>query len=106
MRHKAQRSPVWTPDLARDLITVKGIMTCWTPPAPEPQPPVPTARHTRLSRAHHDPRHIHRNATVTPRYVNNLNAALDKYPELQSKTLEELLRGLDEIWQSPSGIPR
>jgi superoxide dismutase, Fe-Mn family len=30
-------------------------------------------------------------------YVNNLNAALDKYPELKSRSLEELLLGLDEI---------
>jgi len=31
-------------------------------------------------------------------YVNNLNAALDKHPELYGKTLEELLRGI-------SGVP-
>jgi Fe-Mn family superoxide dismutase len=30
-------------------------------------------------------------------YVNNLNAALEKYPELKARTLEELLRELDEI---------
>lgn len=30
-------------------------------------------------------------------YVNNLNAALEKYPELQAKSLEELLKGLDGI---------
>jgi superoxide dismutase, Fe-Mn family len=30
-------------------------------------------------------------------YVNNLNAALEKYPELKSRTVEELLRGLDEV---------
>jgi Fe-Mn family superoxide dismutase len=30
-------------------------------------------------------------------YVNNLNAALEKYPELKSRTLDELLVGLDEI---------
>lgn len=30
-------------------------------------------------------------------YVNNLNAALEKYPELQEKSLEELLTPLDSI---------
>lgn len=30
-------------------------------------------------------------------YINNLNAALEKYPELQDKPLEELLKGLDGI---------
>jgi len=30
-------------------------------------------------------------------YVNNLNAALDKHPELHRKTLEELLRGLNAL---------
>ena len=30
-------------------------------------------------------------------YVNNLNAALDKYPELHTKTLEQLLRQLNTV---------
>ena len=30
-------------------------------------------------------------------YVTNLNAALDKHPELQSKSVEELIRGLDSV---------
>ncbi len=30
-------------------------------------------------------------------YVNNLNAALEAYPELQNKSVEELLRNLDAI---------
>ena len=30
-------------------------------------------------------------------YVNNLNAALEKHPELQSKSLEDLLRGIDQV---------
>src|SRR5437016_12769434 len=30
-------------------------------------------------------------------YVNNLNAALDKHPELHKKTLEELLRGINGV---------
>jgi Fe-Mn family superoxide dismutase len=30
-------------------------------------------------------------------YVNNLNAALEKYPELQEKSLEDLLTSLDSV---------
>ncbi len=30
-------------------------------------------------------------------YVNNLNAALEKHPELQSKSLDELLRGINSV---------
>src|SRR5690606_25622011 len=30
-------------------------------------------------------------------YVNNLNAALEKHPELQSKSVEELCRGINSI---------
>lgn len=30
-------------------------------------------------------------------YVNNLNAALEKHPELQSKSVEDLLRGLNAV---------
>lgn len=32
-------------------------------------------------------------------YVNNLNAALQKHPELQQKSLEDLLRGIDQVPQ-------
>jgi Fe-Mn family superoxide dismutase len=32
-------------------------------------------------------------------YVSNLNAALEKHPDLQSKDLEELLRGIDSVPQ-------
>ena len=38
---------------------------------------------------HHDKHH--------QTYVDKLNAAIEKYPELQDKTVEELLRGLDTI---------
>jgi superoxide dismutase, Fe-Mn family len=38
---------------------------------------------------HHDKHH--------QAYVNNLNAALDKHPELQKKTLDELLRGINTV---------
>src|SRR6266508_2333825 len=30
-------------------------------------------------------------------YINNLNAALDKHPELYQKTLEDLLRGTNSV---------
>jgi Fe-Mn family superoxide dismutase len=30
-------------------------------------------------------------------YVNNLNAALEKHPELQQKSLDDLLRGIDQV---------
>jgi len=30
-------------------------------------------------------------------YVTNLNAALDKHPELHSKTIEDLLKGIDSV---------
>jgi superoxide dismutase, Fe-Mn family len=30
-------------------------------------------------------------------YVNNLNAALEKYPELQSKTVEDLLKNINTV---------
>jgi Fe-Mn family superoxide dismutase len=33
-------------------------------------------------------------------YVNNLNAALEKAPELQGKSLDDLLRGLDRVPES------
>ncbi len=30
-------------------------------------------------------------------YVTNLNAALEKYPELQSKSVEDLLRDINKV---------
>lgn len=41
---------------------------------------------------HHDKHHA--------AYVNNLNKALEAFPDLQSKTLEELLKSLDSIPES------
>jgi Fe-Mn family superoxide dismutase len=38
---------------------------------------------------HHDKHH--------QAYVNNLNAALDKHPDLHKKTLDELLRGINAV---------
>ena len=42
---------------------------------------------------HHDKHH--------GTYVKNLNAALEKYPELQSKSIEDLLRAINTV---PAGI--
>jgi Fe-Mn family superoxide dismutase len=30
-------------------------------------------------------------------YVNNLNAALEKHPDLQAKTIEDLIRGINTV---------
>lgn len=42
-------------------------------------------------RIHHDKHH--------GTYVEKLNAALEKYPDLQNKTIEELLKGIDSLPQ-------
>ena len=47
---------------------------------------------------HHD---LHHQA-----YVNNLNAALEKYPELQSKSPEELIKDLSNLPQDITGAVR
>ncbi|MBD2294174.1 superoxide dismutase [Anabaena sphaerica FACHB-251] len=43
----------------------------------------------RTMQFHHDKHHA--------AYVNNLNKALDKYPELKNRTVEELLQNLDNV---------
>ena len=40
-------------------------------------------------RIHHDKQHA--------AYVNNLNTALEKYPELQQKSIEDLLKGINTV---------
>ena len=40
-------------------------------------------------RIHHDKHHA--------AYVNNLNAALEKHPELQSKSVEDLVKGINTV---------
>ena len=40
-------------------------------------------------RIHHDKHHA--------AYVNNLNAALEKHPDLQNKSIEDLLRGINSV---------
>lgn len=52
----------------------------------------------RTMEIHHDKHH---NA-----YVTNLNTALEKYPDLQTKTLEELLTGLDALPADIQGAVR
>ena len=47
---------------------------------------------------HHDKHHAG--------YVNNLNKALEGHPELQSKSLEELLRSLDSLPEAIRGAVR
>src|SRR3954470_11374451 len=44
---------------------------------------------TQTMQIHHDKHH---NA-----YVTNLNAALEKYPELQSRSIEDLLRDINRV---------
>ncbi len=39
-------------------------------------------------------------------YVNNLNAALEKYPELQGKPIDQLIAGLDSIPEDIRGAVR
>ncbi|MBS7526498.1 superoxide dismutase [Fusibacter paucivorans] len=39
-------------------------------------------------------------------YTNNLNAALEAYSELQNKTIEELLQGLDKLPEAIRGTVR
>jgi Fe-Mn family superoxide dismutase len=39
-------------------------------------------------------------------YTNNLNAALESYPELQEKTIEALLQGLDQLPEAIRGAVR
>src|SRR5262249_42086167 len=40
-------------------------------------------------RIHHDKHHA--------AYVNNLNAALEKHPELQGKSVEDLIKGINSV---------
>ena len=49
-------------------------------------------------RIHHDKHHA--------AYVNNLNAALEKHPELQSKSVEDLIAGLSTVPEAIRGAVR
>jgi len=59
------------------------------PPLPYPYDALEAAIDQQTMQIHHDKHH----AT----YVNNLNAALEKYPDLQGKSPEELIKGLDAL---------
>ncbi len=64
-------------------------MTFTLPPLPYEYNALEPHIDEQTMRIHHDKHH----AT----YVTNLNAALEKHPDLQGKTIEELLRNLDAV---------
>jgi superoxide dismutase, Fe-Mn family len=79
-----------------DLTWVESAIAAEAPTGPFTLPPLPydySALEPHIDAAtmqfHHDKHH----AT----YINNLNTALQKYPELQSKSIEELLTGLADL---------
>jgi Fe-Mn family superoxide dismutase len=49
-------------------------------------------------RIHHDKHHA--------AYVNNLNAALDKHPELQGRSVEDLVKGINTVPEDIRGAVR
>jgi Fe-Mn family superoxide dismutase len=49
-------------------------------------------------RIHHDKHHA--------AYVNNLNAALEKHPELQNKSIEDLIKGINSVPDDIKGAVR
>ncbi len=59
------------------------------PPLPYPYNALEAAIDEQTMQIHHDKHHA--------AYVNNLNAALEKYPELQSKSPEELIKDLNAV---------
>ena len=59
------------------------------PPLPYPPDALEPHIDTKTMEIHHWKHH--------QAYVTNLNAALDKHPELQSKSLEDLLKGLSSV---------
>jgi Fe-Mn family superoxide dismutase len=64
-------------------------MTHELPPLPYDYTALEAAIDEETMHLHHDKHH----AT----YVNNLNTALEKYPELQSKSAEELIKDLNSV---------
>jgi Fe-Mn family superoxide dismutase len=59
------------------------------PPLPYPKEALEPHIDAQTMEIHHDKHHA--------AYVNNLNKALEGHPELQSKSLEELLRSIDSL---------
>jgi superoxide dismutase, Fe-Mn family len=64
-------------------------MTHQLPPLPYDYAALEPVIDTQTMKLHHDMHHA--------AYVKNLNAALEKYTDLQSKTVEDLLRDLDAV---------
>jgi Fe-Mn family superoxide dismutase len=59
------------------------------PPLPYPSDALEPHVDKQTMEIHHDKHHA--------AYVNNLNAAVDKHPELQSKSVEDLLKGINSV---------
>jgi Fe-Mn family superoxide dismutase len=59
------------------------------PPLPYAYDALEPTIDTQTMQIHHDKHHA--------AYVNNLNAALKDHPDLQSKSIEELIRGLNQV---------
>ncbi len=64
-------------------------MTHQVPPLPYDYSALEPHIDTQTMQLHHDKHHA--------AYVNNLNAALEKYPELQDRSPEELIRDLSSV---------
>lgn len=64
-------------------------MTFTLPPLPYPFDALEQSIDAKTMEIHHDKHHA--------AYVTNLNAALEKAPELQFKSLEDLLQNLDQV---------
>lgn len=65
------------------------ISTIELPPLPYAYDALEPHIDAKTMQFHHDKHHA--------AYVNNLNKALDKYPELKNKTVEQLLQNLDNV---------
>ncbi len=61
------------------------------PPLPYPYDALEAAIDKQTMQLHHDKHHA--------AYVNNLNAALEKHPEWQKKTLDEICREIASVPQ-------
>ena len=62
------------------------------PPLPYPNDALEPSIDARTMEIHHDKHHAG--------YVNNLNAALEKAPDLQNKSLDDLIKNLDAVPES------
>src|SRR3954471_21857795 len=68
------------------------------PPLPYAYDPLEAAIDKQTMTFHHDKHHA--------AYVNNLNAALEKHPDLQNKSIEDLIKGLDSMPDEVKGPVR